>query len=668
MELQYLILVDCLPFKDKREVKFTGEYHFSLSEFDHVKRALTLKIDKNDHYLVDYFVGNILNISAITGENGTGKTTFLEFLTRFLNNRQYLGEKWLAVFKEGDSIKIFHSLYDVDHDEGNPDRFYYNSWDVNCLLNGDKLQNEEITPWGLDKTNIHLKQNGGLLNTKTIFYSGIFDLKGYPYQTSKTFFDISTNHLIGIDAEEHEYTLPRKDVLLKHKHKNILRQIKLAELHSELLEADFVKVPKSISLIFERVEIDPSGSRDLSSKSKEAFEYFRGRIGKTEYPNVNSKLHASKKDKVQYNIFLREKLKLRFYDAIIYNFFGNFDNSDKFGVELTVDLSGFDKMNIFDAVLSFFDQQKWTDREAFNPSSLIETTCNIIDNEENKPIDDIESNVLEIYYKINAVEFIDLYERYLGSFPGNDVVGFASFSWRDLSSGQKSMLDLYSRLLYAKQEIRKQYLKEVKDNKNIEFKPLSTLYVLFDEAELGFHPEWQRRFINDIERFISFLFLDKEGGYFFNTKMQIIIASHSPFTISDLPKSNVVFLRRNEERLFVSEEHEIEQTLGSNIHTLLSSSFYMEGRIGKKVETELYEIIELLTSEEEKGNSEILRIQNFIINFGEPIIKQRLESLFNRKFQFEYNDDLDKVASLMQHKLAEIDKIRKRRDSNKGSI
>ena len=89
-----------------------------------------------------------------------------------------------------------------------------------------------------------------------------------------------------------------------------------------------------------------------------------------------------------------------------------------------------------------------------------------------------------------------------------------------LSSGEMGMLNLFSRLLSSFKQ-----------------RGIPSLIIL-DEVETSFHPEWQRRFLNRLLSFLSYL-LSKEDS------VQIIYTTHSPITLSDLPKECVNMIKCN---------------------------------------------------------------------------------------------------------------------------
>ena len=208
---------------------------------------------------------------------------------------------------------------------------------------------------------------------------------------------------------------------------------------------------------------------------------------------------------------------------------------------------------------------------------------------------------------------------------------FLDFNWHPtLSSGQETLLSQFS-LFYK-------YLQEQ-----------DRLIFLIDEGESTLHPNWQKSYISYLINFLSS----------FNKKIHIIISSHSPFILSDLPKENVIFLDtynaekspqkyprlniknlENENCINVSKHIDMNP-FGANIHTLLSDGFFIEdGLMGefskrkiKEIKTFYEKVIkEKMTIENEEyyrqNRTKFLQIQKIIgETFLKKIIKNYLEEL-----------------------------------------
>ena len=97
---------------------------------------------------------------------------------------------------------------------------------------------------------------------------------------------------------------------------------------------------------------------------------------------------------------------------------------------------------------------------------------------------------------------------------------YITLNWNlQLSSGQKAMLDMFSRFYSIAMKINKL------GDKNI--------LILIDEGELYLHPQWQKSLLKDLLDFFKMIY-DKD--------IQVILTSNSPFIVSDLPKHNIIFI------------------------------------------------------------------------------------------------------------------------------
>lgn len=203
---------------------------------------------------------------------------------------------------------------------------------------------------------------------------------------------------------------------------------------------------------------------------------------------------------------------------------------------------------------------------------------------------------------------------------------------------------------------------------DIKRKNKNDILIVLDEPDLTLHPNWQKRYINEMVNLLS---------NFPEKKFHIIITSHSPFILSDIPEKNVIFLEKyikNDEKVRnenqkagncknVSKDIELK-TFGANIHTLLSDGFFMsDGLMGEFAKSKIEEIkkfydenkelkkddsdFESKKEEFETKKKDFYNIQSIIgEKFLQTIIKNyldELEILFNGKKEF-----LDKEIKRLQ--------------------
>ena len=189
-----------------------------------------------------------------------------------------------------------------------------------------------------------------------------------------------------------------------------------------------------------------------------------------------------------------------------------------------------------------------------------------------------------------------------------------------------------------------------------------------DEIDNHLHPKWKQEiiynFINMIKTYKKFT-----GE---SIPLHIILTTHSPFVLSDLPKENIIFLDKVDKKtkekyskldiknlkngncINVSKYIELK-TFGANIHTLLSNGFFMsDGLMGEFAKSKINEIKDFYDAnknlkkeypnfeskkDEFEENKEYFRnIQKII---GEPFLQtiiknylDELEILFNGKKEF----------------------------------
>ena len=127
-----------------------------------------------------------------------------------------------------------------------------------------------------------------------------------------------------------------------------------------------------------------------------------------------------------------------------------------------------------------------------------------------------------------------------------------------MSSGERALLNIMSRICFASQ------IEDFMPGKGIRWN--TNILLLIDEIDLYLHPEWQRKIIQDL---ITSLRRQFKTHYF-----QIILTSHSPIVLSDIPVENCIFLRKRPNGTVCQEMREI-QTFGANIYTLYRDAFFL---------------------------------------------------------------------------------------------
>lgn len=165
----------------------------------------------------------------------------------------------------------------------------------------------------------------------------------------------------------------------------------------------------------------------------------------------------------------------------------------------------------------------------------------------------------------------------------------------DLSSGERQKIYSLNSIIYHLSN-----LDSVSKHHNIRIleKPIvyENVNLILDEIELYYHPEFQRNFITDLLDFI------KNAKFQSIKSINVLFLTHSPFILSDIPSTNILFLDVEEteieidgvtvKRMLATPQQHIKNTFAANIHELFRSGFFMKTTQGAFALSKITEIIE----------------------------------------------------------------------------
>ena len=184
-----------------------------------------------------------------------------------------------------------------------------------------------------------------------------------------------------------------------------------------------------------------------------------------------------------------------------------------------------------------------------------------------------------------------------------DIVRFSS-----LSSGEKQMIYSISTVLYQLRNIDSVW--DTPDQDNITYK---SVCLIFDEIELYAHPKYQLMLINLLVESIQSLML------LHIRNVQIILATHSPFVLSDIPSSNILCLKDGKP---VTKELEID-SFCANVYDILNNQFFMDRFTGDFANEKLNDLITTV-NKENKSRDELERLKKEVGRVGDKYIRQLL--------------------------------------------
>lgn len=211
-----------------------------------------------------------------------------------------------------------------------------------------------------------------------------------------------------------------------------------------------------------------------------------------------------------------------------------------------------------------------------------------------------------------------------------------------ISSGENQLINVVSSIVY--------HIKNI-DSVSDDLLNYKYVNIILDEVELYFHPDLQRKFIDFLLFYIKNLNLNKILG------INLCFITHSPFILSDIINDNILFLgKRNDNDDTIIED---QRTFGANIYDLLYDGFFFdEGFIGRFAEKRISEIIDLLNIEDiedinkvfegDKWFKDKYHVKILIEEIGEEFLKEKLLDMYYSKFPEIYKKE------------TEINKLRKR--------
>lgn len=198
-----------------------------------------------------------------------------------------------------------------------------------------------------------------------------------------------------------------------------------------------------------------------------------------------------------------------------------------------------------------------------------------------------------------------------------------------ISSGEKQLTYAVSSLLYHLVNID-----SVKNDNNGLRIVYDHVNIILEEIELYFHPDLQKRFVKYLLDSLNTIRFDSIKG------LNIILVTHSPFVLSDIPSNNILALNND------GSQKDSVQSFGANIHEMLADSFFLkDSSIGDFAQWYIGEIIEDLESSDSNTNKTELHRRIMIID--EPVIRMTLLDQFKSKFP-NYDNELRRKELLKE--------------------
>lgn len=615
-----------------------------IARFDTLKYP-DIKGTPSDFFKIDRSNDVDVNISAIVGKNGMGKSSLIELILAIINNFTFTlisnderPDLYHISYTLGIYAELFFELddkiYSINVENTQVDLYRYlpdNTRDRYNLNFIDIAQIREILSknffytiavnYGLysfnanNNRNFKEKANNNHLN---IWYDNYFH-RVDGYLTPLTIVPNRNNGVIDINAEN-ELTRKRLSAIsiwLKLRNKEQL----LENYTPKRLLWDFkawdVDTTKMLMQRLIYLANEPNG--EFISKLYEALSH----IWKSYIKYISNNLTDSM-IKTAFNYMIYKTIKI----CVNYQEFGNYLTIDK-----EIDLKELDEL--IKKIIS--DKSHITNKIRSTLHFLEHTTYHkdrgVV--EVNDLIDKIEGRTYEDVLGILPPPFF----AYDMEFVRDD--NKESITLDNLSSGERQLLFSLGAVI---DHITNLSSISTNDEYRVAYHHIN---IIFDEAELYFHPEYQRQFIKKILRLVNCGIIDRRRI----RSLNLIMATHSPYLLSDIPNSNILFLQKdmNTER---------KKTFAANIYDMLKSSFFMKTCIGDFASSKIKSILKIYHEENKDRRRKLFHenknnIEFTIDTIGDVYLHDALLHVFNEmNVEYSTDKDLDDKISKLEHELA----------------
>lgn len=186
----------------------------------------------------------------------------------------------------------------------------------------------------------------------------------------------------------------------------------------------------------------------------------------------------------------------------------------------------------------------------------------------------------------------------------------------DISSGQLQFVHTMSNIAYHIEN-----LLSVKEEKRVKYRYVN---IMMDEIEMCYHPEYQRTFVNEIVGMIKRLRINERCA------VNILMSTHSPFVLSDIPQSNVLYIDKGKD---VGCEMDIN-TFAANVNELLNKSFFLSnGFMGEFAKEKIESLVAYLSNNDCNDGYWSQKKAFDIINLvGDEVVRYQLKKLYHKRF------------------------------------
>lgn len=564
-----------------------------------------------------------LNINAIVGKNGTGKSTIVELLFALIHNIS-IQKEILKNDKDDEGSKDIKTIENL-----NVELFFENDYIYKIVL-----ENDDFKCFKYKKDNDYEENKKYKFDLIEDNIADSFKIEDLFYTIAVNYSQHSLNSLnIGkwIKSLFHKNDAYQTPIVIEpyrkngdidvNKQESLVKQRLLANLLLQLEDGvSKENNPRQLTEFYEAVKLEVTFNESkFKEKSPEIRAKYLDKINEENKVlfysifnvDLNNISHSMKKHLEEY-IFIKV-IKISLTYAHYYKYF-------KENKKLTKSKEYFERLLEDDSHITYKLKQavnflKYKDLQFENMDIL--------------NIEDHSDNIEKIKQKNND----EVINRYLPpTLFDIDIILDNDINFSTLSSGEKQKIYSVNSILYHINNINS-VEKTLHNYKHIN--------IILDEIELYFHPELQRNYLSYLHHTIA------KSNSNNILAINILFVTHSPFILSDIPDSKILFLDKNSKDInskTLPSAKEIK-TFGANIHELLINGFFMNNSIGEFALKEIKTIVNF--------HHEVMSIKE------ETLLKEKEKLYNNLKDRFYFIQEHigeDYISGIIKNHLVDIEK------------
>ena len=582
-ELLFVYIEDLNGCFINQGINFSPDYHI---EFNHAEGELVIN-KKINPTLTNFFGEHITSLNLIVGKNGSGKSSILELLGSTSRDRNDLfnGE-----------VKPWFALYSDEYG-----RFMLEGYDLKIIKNlvkSDDFENKINEKYAVIVELVERE----LFVTSFITEEQRNSLCLYLDRVSNNQAWYSRPHLSSEDGSDNQLGYERNSIDI-HLSEEIFKLIKQSR---EDYEMGFDA--KNVQAIINRKSFRDDYSKEFLNDlnlyndpkimlyKKRGSGLFNKEVSKKQWSNQERFIIELLEESICY---IHESISLNKFESkhIMENFYIEDQNSFDARIDYLLNVITIQNKNIGKSLASKIE---------ITPDRLISALVQL------KPEAFLNKNLIKLdltEMERNAIlfTFIDKTEGERDIFP-------IKIEYTNLSSGELHFINHISKITKS---ITKAHT--FTSTKNIIF--------LLDEPERDFHPEWSRRYISNLVKLLN--------GPKNKTKIkfQVIITTHSPFLISDVPKeciTTINVLKKDGE--IIREIRNSEFGFASNYYDLIQNNFFVDSPVGEYAKEKISGLIKEIDAISIE-NSDYEDLKNNIGLIDDPLMKSKIMQYFNQKIK-----------------------------------